>query len=199
MKLIMVYREGVKFGTKDYEISDEEASEWIEGDYEQRFNAASDEEKKNVTRRSPQEIADEHNRQEERENKAYMRSRAKTASATVLDSDGEEVRRVDLIPDTNIPSPEEACLAAEEQEERKQELQRRKDILYAKLTKIQLRRFEMQLEGMTISQIAEIEGVKYNSIKDSFDLIKAKIEKLFPKVPQKGPENVHYSVGEKNN
>lgn len=181
MIIKMVYRDGKKYEIKYYEISDEEANDWIKNDFEQRLNDAPEEEKKNIMKRTPQEIADDFNRQEERFNKDYMRKRAKTNKGTITDEEGNEVERLALIPDKETSSSLEMCL----QEESRQEIPDAKKLLYSKLTETQKRRFEMKINGMTISEIAEIEGVKFNSVKESLDQVEVKIKKIISKNPLK--------------
>lgn len=131
MKIKMIYRDGKKYGIQYVEITDEEANLWVTYDYEQRLSEAPEAEKMNIQKRTPQEIADELNRQEERINKANMRERAKYASQTVLDSNGKEVNRMDLIPDKETPSPLELCIASEEQEEKTQKVHASKELIYS--------------------------------------------------------------------
>jgi len=176
MTIKMIYRNGKNYSIEFIEISDDEAEQWVTYDFEKRLSEAPDEEKSQICKRTPQEIADEFNRQEERFNKDEMRKRAKTVR-TVKDKDGNSINSLDLTPDKDTLSPLEMFL----NNEKSKQLQDAKELLYSHLTSTQIRRFEMKLSGMSLREIAEAEGVNFKSVNDSIEQVKVKINKIFSK------------------
>ena len=51
------------------------------------------------------------------------------------------------------------------------------------LTEVQRRRFEMRMDGMKLSQIAQKEGVDYTTVKETFLQIQKKFKTFFKKIP----------------
>ena len=124
MTIKMIYRNGKNYSIDFIEISDDEAEQWVTYDFEKRLSEAPDEEKSQICKRTPQEIADEFNRQEERFNKDEMRKHAKTVR-TVKDKDGNSINSLDLTPDKDTLSPLEMFL----KNEKSKQLQDAKELL----------------------------------------------------------------------
>ena len=62
-----------------------------------------------------------------------------------------------------------------------QELENNKHLLecMSQLSKIQQERLLMLADGMTITEIARLQGAKYNSVKESIETARKKIKKFF--------------------
>jgi RNA polymerase sigma factor (sigma-70 family) len=80
------------------------------------------------------------------------------------------------------PSPEDELITdIEEQEERERKARRRELGLraFGELTEVQRRRYQMyHVEGLTMRQIADLEGVNHSKIQDSLNAADKKIKKF---------------------
>ncbi len=163
---------GGKYKYRYFEITEEEAQVWIEGDYQYRLKHAPESQRANIQRRTCQEIQDEENRKFR--NDYDRHSEHLVYGLTIKDKDGNEVDFLDMVPDPS-PTPDELYRIEEE----RQESQAKVDAFLNTLTETQRRRVLMLEDGMSIAEIARAEGAAFNSIKESIESIKKKYQKFF--------------------
>ena len=151
-----------------FEISDREAEEMINADYQLRLNEAPDAVKPFIQKRTPQEIMDEQNR--EFRDKCVNVMRNEVPELIYIDDEGTEVSYFDTIADES-PSPLELIEQAEQEE--------RVEAFLSTLTPIQRRRMEMRMDGMSERAISEAEGCNFKSVHETFLQVKKKYLKFF--------------------
>ena len=154
------------------ELTDEEASEWIERDYQFRLSQVSEEMKGTIKRRTCQEIQ---NSFDNPIRASFVKfHRHCETGLRYTDDDGDEI---DIIENIADPSPSPAELY--EMEYERERSQARVDAFMATLTETQKRRLLLKMEGMSERKIAEIEGCSHTSVEETFEAIKKKYNKFF--------------------
>ena len=171
---IYIYDYTDNYGKPHYqkiEISDEDANDWINIDYERRLSEA--EPGQVVEKRTAQQIQDEIDKDfinSDRRNHAH-----KGFYNTFTDDEGNEESIIETYEDEGL-TPMEAY----EEELRVRELQEKIKNALAILTETQRRRVLMRfVEDLTLEEIAKRENCDISSVKESIDGAIKKIKKNF--------------------
>lgn len=69
------------------------------------------------------------------------------------------------------------------------------DWLRRNLTAMQYRRFRLFMDGMSIREIARLEGSNYSSVRESIKAARKKLMKLYGNTPSKAPSKSPYCEG----
>lgn len=160
---IYIYNGLDKSGKKKHqviEISEAEADQWVQVDYERR-QAESD---VPVSPRTAQEIMEEASRE-------YINSDRKAFNNTRLfdvrsNEEGEAYNEMDSLVSADL-SPEQEFILEETHKE-----------IEKGLTEIQLRRYKLYREGVSIRQIALDEGINYKTVYESIHVVKKFLKKF---------------------
>ena len=178
--IIYVYSYTDKFDIRHYqkfEISDEEANDWINVDYERRLAEALPGQV--VERRTIQQIQDEIDREFVNSDRRNMYH--KSEYQTFEDEDGEELNIA-------VQSKDEEGLTPMEQYEedlRKKELKEKVDRALSILTETQKRRVIMRfVNEMTFEEIAKVEHCDVSTVFESIEGAIKKIRKNLNKTPK---------------
>jgi hypothetical protein len=154
------------------EVPDEDFTLMIEADYEDRLSSAED--KETVTRRSPQEIMDERFNKPEYNNwHKFDRHRGMPKKPFRKDDqEVDETDHMDYFPDYSV---EMARVKKEEYEHiceiiRKALKEKQAELLIA-----------IVLDGVTVTEYAEREGVSVSAISHRLDTAKKNFKKIYPK------------------
>ncbi len=92
---------------------------------------------------------------------------------------------------TDYASPEDLAEKAADTAEAK----RIYDWLRRNLTAVQYRRFRLFMDGMSIREIARLEGADYSSVRESIRAAQKKLMKLYGNTPSKDPSKSPYCEG----
>lgn len=173
--IIYVYSYTDKYDNKHYqkiEISEEEANDWINVDYERRLAEALPGQV--VEKRTAQQIQNEIDR--ELVNSDRRNIYHKSEYQTFKDEDGIEINIAEASRDEEGLTPMEQY----EEDLRKQELKEKVDKALALLTEKQRRRVLMRfVDEMTLEEIAKAENCDISTIAESIEGAIKKIQKNF--------------------
>ena len=171
---IFIYDYTDEFDKRHYqvvEISDDDANDWINIDYERRLAEAKPGEV--ISRRKPQEIQNEIDNEFIKSDRRNMSH--KTHFPTVHDEEGNEVSILEFMEDESPSSQKQY-----EEEARLEELREKINKALAILTEKQRRRVLMRyVDEMTLQEIADIEGCDISTINESIEGAIKKIRKNF--------------------
>ena len=79
-----------------------------------------------------------------------------------------------------VPSPEDICIAEQEQTEKRQQRLKLAKAILEKLTDVQKRRYILHtVKGLTVREIADMEGVSHPSVVESLLTTERKMSKFF--------------------
>ena len=172
---IYIYDYTDNYGKPHYqkiEISDEDANDWINIDYERRLSEA--EPGQVVEKRTAQQIQDEIDRELVNSDRRNMYH--KSEYQTFEDEDGEELNIAEQSKDEEGLTPMEQY----EEDLRKQELKEKVDKALALLTEKQRRRVLMRfVDEMTLEEIAKAENCDISTVFESIEGAIKKIRKNF--------------------
>ncbi len=155
-----------------FEISDEEANDWINVDYERRLAEALPGQV--VERRTIQQIQDEIDRELVNSDRRNMYH--KSEYQTFKDEDGEELNIAEQSKDEEGLTPMEQY----EEDLRKQELKEKVDRALSILTETQKRRVIMRfVKEMTFEEIAKVEHCDVSTVFESIEGAIKKIREKF--------------------
>ena len=173
--IIYVYSYTDKYDNKHYqkiEISEEEANDWINVDYERRLAEALPGQV--VEKRTAQQIQDEIDRDFVNSDRRYIYH--KSEYQTFKDEDGAEINIAEASKDEDGLTPMEQY----EEDMRKKELKEKVDKALELLTEKQRRRVLMRfVDNMTLGEIAILEKCDISSVDESIDGAIKKIQKNF--------------------
>lgn len=154
------------------EVPDEDFTLMIEADYEDRLSSAED--KGTVTRRSPQEIMDERFNKPEYNNwHKFDRHRGMPKKPFRKDDqEVDETDHMDYFPD----------YSDETAREKKEEYEHICEIIRKALKKKQAELLiAIILDGVSVTEYAEREGVSVSAISHRLDTAKKNFKKIYPK------------------
>ena len=97
-----------------------------------------------------------------------------------LDYEGEEYASPEDVAEKAADSAEEKCIY---------------DWLRINLTAVQYRRFRLFMDGMSIREIARLEGADYSSVQESIKAARKKLLKIYENTPSNDPSKSPYSEG----
>lgn len=179
--IIYVYSYTDKYDNKHYqkiEISEEEANDWINVDYERRLAEALPGQV--VEKRTAQQIQDEIDRDFVNSDRRYIYH--KSEYQTFKDEDGAEINIAEASKDEDGLTPMEQY----EEDVRKKELKEKVDKALELLTEKQRRRVIMRfVNKMTLEEIAILEKSDISSIAESIDGAIKKVKKILNNTPKK--------------
>lgn len=157
------------------DISVDEMNEWVENEYKVRLNAASDEDKNLITKKTPKELIDEINKLNDTEDKRRVRERKMIVNQYRIGENGEEVDIFDLIADTSKID----FIENDEIKKGRMETNDKTKKFLSLLTEKQKKRCELYYGyGLSTYEISEIEGVSHTAILDSIRQIRKKLKKF---------------------
>lgn len=173
--IIYVYSYTDEFDIKHYqkiEISDEDANEWINIDYERRLSEALPGQV--VEKRTAQQIQDEIDRDFANSDRRNMYH--KSEYQTFKDKEGKEINIAEVSKDEKSLTPMEQY----EEDLRKREQREKIDRALALLTEKQKRRVLMRfVDEMTLEEIAKEEKCDISTVAESIEGAIKKIQKNF--------------------
>ena len=161
------------------EISNSEADAWVQVDFEKQRKEKGDK----ATPRTAQQIADEMNKNEYNSDRRYRYMLDPTQIIKAEDGyeGAEEASRAELIADDTY-NPEIQQLVDEEE----RESQERAEMWLSVLSRKQKKRLtEYVINRKTLTEIATAEGLHPSTIDESIKSAIKKINKKFPKHPEK--------------
>lgn len=171
---IYIYDYTDQYGKPHYnaiEISEEDANDWINIDYERRLSEALPGQV--VEKRTAQQIQDEIDKEFLNSDRREVYHKA--LFDTVSDDEGNEISVIDTIADSSN-SPLEQL----EEDLANDELKEKINKALSLLTETQRRRVLMRfVDGLTFQEIAKVEKCDYTSVKESIESALKKIKKNF--------------------
>lgn len=161
------------------EIDEQEAAAWVQVDFERQQKEKGD----SAVPRTAQQILNEMNNDDynsDRRNR-YMLDATQMIKAEDGYEGAEEVARTELVADDTY-NPERQWLDAEETDESQMRIEMWLSVLSKKQRK---RLIDYVINGKTLTEIAEEEGLHHSTIDESIKAAIKKINKKFPKHPEK--------------